>query len=94
MDHGPRGRAARPTRHSRLKTGGRSGIITRVTTDKSPIDFEDIMWLRKAATKSGADHVPPAIAEKLINAGYIEVSTKPATLRITEKGRIALTKLG
>jgi hypothetical protein len=58
------------------------------------IDFEDILWLRKAATKAGADHVPEAIAEKLINAGLIEVTTKPASLRITEKGRIALSKLG
>ena len=65
-----------------------------MTTDKHRIDFEDILWLRKAATKSGADHVPPAIAEKLIAAGLIEAGTKPPTLKITEKGRIALTKLG
>jgi hypothetical protein len=65
-----------------------------VTTDKHQIDFEDIMWLRKAATKSGADHVPPAIAQKLIASGLIEAGAKPPTLRITEKGRIALTKLG
>lgn len=62
--------------------------------DKPQIDFEDIMWLRRAAKKSGADHVPPAIAEKLINARLIEIGTKPPTLRITEKGRIALSKLG
>jgi hypothetical protein len=61
---------------------------------KSRIDFEDILWLRRAATKSGADHVPPAIAEKLINAGLIEVTSKPPSLKITEKGRIALSKLG
>ena len=64
-----------------------------VTTDKQ-INFEDIMWLRKAATKSGADHIPPEVAEKLITAGLIEAGSKPPTLRITEKGRIALTKLG
>ena len=62
--------------------------------DKQQINFEDILWLRRAATKSGADHVPPAIAQKLIEAGLIEVGTKPATMRITEKGRIALAKLG
>ena len=58
------------------------------------IEFEDILWLRKAATKAGADHVPPEIANKLINAGLIEVTSKPPSLKITEKGRIALSKLG
>lgn len=56
--------------------------------------YEDILWLRRAATKAGAAQVPPEIAERLIAAGLIEVSTKPATLKITEKGRIALSKLG
>lgn len=58
------------------------------------LDFQDILWLRRAATKAGAVQVPPAIAEKLVSAGLIELGTKPPTLRITEKGRIALTKLG
>ena len=58
------------------------------------IEFEDILWLRKAATKAGADHIPPAIAEKLVSAGLIELGSKPATLKITDKGRIALSKLG
>ena len=62
--------------------------------NQAKIEFEDILWLRKAATKAGADHVPPAIAEKLLSAGLIEVTAKPPTLRITEKGRIALSKLG
>lgn len=62
--------------------------------DKAQIEFEDILWLRRAATKAGADHVPPAIAEKLINAGLIEVTAKPPSLKITDKGRIALSKLG
>ena len=62
--------------------------------DRPKIEFEDILWLRKAATKAGADHIPPAIAEKLISAGLIEVTAKPPTLKITEKGKIALTKLG
>ena len=65
-----------------------------MSKDKPRIDFSDILWLRKAATKAGADHVPPEIAEKLINAGLIEVTTKPPSLKITEKGRIALSKLG
>ncbi|HUP93619.1 MAG TPA: hypothetical protein VM164_01840 [Burkholderiales bacterium] len=58
------------------------------------IDFQDILWLRRAATKAGADHVPPEIAERLLNAGLIEMGAKPPSLKITEKGRIALSKLG
>jgi len=69
------------------------GTYTPVATQKQ-IDFEDIWWLRKAATKAGADHIPPAIVEKLIGAGLIEPGAKPPTHRITEKGRIALSKLG
>ena len=62
--------------------------------DHSRLDFQDILWLLRAATKAGASHVPPAIAEKLMSAGLIEPGAKPPTVRITEKGRIALTKLG
>lgn len=62
--------------------------------DKPQLDFEDIHWLRRAATKAGADQVPPAVAQKLINAGLVESAPKPPNLKITEKGRIALTKLG
>ncbi len=58
------------------------------------LDFEDILWLRRAATKAGASQVPPAIAEKLVGAGLIEAGAKPLSMRITEKGRIALEKLG
>ena len=65
-----------------------------VKNEKQRIDFQDILWLRRAATKLGAEHVPPAIAEKLIGAGLIEAGAKPPILRITEKGRIALSKLG
>ena len=65
-----------------------------VSKEKPRIEFEDILWLRKAATKAGADHIPPAIAEKLMSAGLIELGSKPPTLKITEKGRIALSKLG
>ena len=62
--------------------------------ERSQLDFEDILWLRRAATKAGAMQIPPAIAEKLIGAGLIEAGAKPPTLKITEKGRIALSKLG
>ena len=62
--------------------------------EKARLDFEDIMWLRRAATKAGAAQVPPAIAEKLVSTGLVELGTKPPTMKITEKGRIALSKLG
>ena len=71
-----------------------SRALTSVKIGKARLDFEDILWLRRAATKTGAVQVPPAIAEKLISAGLIEVGSKPPTMKITEKGRIALTKLG
>lgn len=60
----------------------------------SQLDFEDILWLRRSATKGGAAQVPAAIAEKLLAAGLVEPASKPPTLKITEKGRIALNKLG
>jgi hypothetical protein len=76
-----------------LYTRGRASR-TEVAKEKARIEFEDILWLRKAATKAGADHIPTAIAEKLMAAGLIEQASKPPTLKITEKGRIALSKLG
>jgi hypothetical protein len=63
-------------------------------TTKSQIAFEDILWLRRAATKSGADGVPEAIARKLLRAGLTERDQQHRTLKITPKGRIALAKLG
>jgi hypothetical protein len=65
-----------------------------VKSAHSQLDFEDILWLRRAATKAGAAQLPPPIAEKLIGAGLIKPGTKPPTFRITDKGRIALEKLG
>jgi hypothetical protein len=65
-----------------------------VKNDKTPIDFEDILWLRRASSKAGAASVPPAVAEKLIAAGLIEHEGNRSKLKITEKGRIALSKLG
>lgn len=61
---------------------------------KARLDFEDIMWLRRAATKAGAAQMPQAIAEKLMSTGLIEFASKPPTFRITDKGRIALKTLG
>jgi hypothetical protein len=69
------------------------GGFIRLAT-KSQIAFEDILWLRRAATKTGAEGVPDEIARKLIRAGLLEAEQNQRTLRITEKGRIALSKLG
>lgn len=66
----------------------------RVLNKNTPIDFEDIVWLRRASHKSGADNVPAAVAEKLVAAGLIENEPNRPVFRITEKGRIALAKLG
>ena len=64
-------------------------------TDKNrQLDFDDIMWLRRASTKTGASSVPPATAERLIAAGLVERHGTRANLKITDKGRIALEKLG
>jgi len=63
-------------------------------TGHAQLDFVDILWLRRAATKAGANQVPSAIAEKLVGAGLVAVSGKPPSMKITEKGRIALAKLG
>ena len=62
--------------------------------DKTPIGFEDILWLRRASSKAGAVSVPPEVAEKLIAAGLIEHEGGRSKLKITPKGRIALSKLG
>lgn len=62
--------------------------------EHAQLDFEDILWLRRAATKAGASQLPPAIEKKLTSAGLIEAGAKPLSMKITEKGRIALSKLG
>jgi hypothetical protein len=65
-----------------------------VTLQKAQLDFEDIMWLRRACTKTGAVSVPPPTADKLVLAGLVERQGSRSILRITDKGRIALQKLG
>ena len=61
---------------------------------KHQLGFEDIMWLRRASTKTGAVSMPPATADKLVGAGLVERQGTRPTLKITDKGRIALEKLG
>ena len=63
-------------------------------TDKLQLGFEDIMWLRRASTKTGALSVPPATADKLVANGLVERQGTRPVLKITDKGRIALEKLG
>ena len=69
-------------------------MVFRVTDNKMQLDFEDIMWLRRASTKTGAMSVPPAIADKLVAAGLVERQGNRPVFKITDKGRIALQKLG
>jgi hypothetical protein len=65
-----------------------------VKDEKIRIGFEDIRWLRRASGKSGSETVPPAIAKRLIGAGLLEAGPRPSSVKLTEKGRIALSKLG
>jgi hypothetical protein len=65
-----------------------------VRSAKAQIQFEDLPWLRRACSKSGAEGVPAAIAKKLVDAGLVQPDANRSALRITEKGRIALSKLG
>ena len=65
-----------------------------MTDQNRQLGFDDIMWLRRASTKSGASSVPPQTAERLISAGLVERQGARSVLRITDKGRIALEKLG
>ena len=76
------------------RAGRKPGSRPHVKNAHAQLDFQDILWLRRAATKAGANQVPSAIAQKLVGAGLIEAGAKPPVMKITEKGRIALTKLG
>jgi hypothetical protein len=54
----------------------------------------DIPWLRLASQKAGALSVPPVIATKLLAGGLVEVDSARACLTITNRGRLALARLG
>lgn len=62
--------------------------------DKLKLGFEDIRWLRRASGKSGSETVPPAVVKRLMDAGLMETGPRPTSVKLTEKGRIALSKLG
>jgi hypothetical protein len=58
------------------------------------ITLEDVCWLREAALKRGAPAIPAAIAKKLAGAQLIVNDQAAHCMRITNRGRIALTRLG
>ena len=54
----------------------------------------DIPWLRQASQKAGALAVPPVIATKLLAGGLVEVDSARHCRPITNRGRLALARLG
>jgi hypothetical protein len=65
-----------------------------VKNENTKIEFQDICWLRRASGKSGSASIPPAAVKRLVDAGLLEAGPRPATMKLTDKGRIALSKLG
>ena len=62
--------------------------------ENTKIGFQDIRWLRRASGKSGSGSIPPAVAKRLADAGLLKAGLRPSTMKLTDKGRIALSKLG
>lgn len=54
----------------------------------------DIQYLRQASRKIGASEVPPTIAKRLLSGGLVAIDPRTACLTITERGRLALSRLG
>ena len=54
----------------------------------------DIPWLRLASRKTGALAVPREVATKLLAGGFVELDATRDCLMITNRGQLALTKLG
>ena len=73
---------------------GLTVLLPVVKSARVKIEFQDIPWLRRACSKSGAEGVPADIAQKLVSAGLVAQEGNRSVLKITEKGRIALSKLG
>lgn len=59
----------------------------------TPLLIADIPWLRLASQKSGALHVPAAIARKLVAGGFVKADPARDCLTITRRGELALTRL-
>lgn len=56
------------------------------------IGFDELWWLQELNTKKRRKSVPDLIGRSLLNRGLIEQET--AGWALTNKGRIALKKLG
>jgi hypothetical protein len=65
-----------------------------VKNEHTKIGFEDIRWLRRASGKSGSGSIPAVVAKRLVAAGLLEAGPRRSTMSLTDKGRIALSKLG
>jgi hypothetical protein len=65
-----------------------------VKNENIKIGFEDIRWLRRASGKSGSGSIPPAVVKRLVQAGLLQAGPRASTMKLTDKGRIALSKLG
>lgn len=58
------------------------------------LTLHDIPWLRQSSRKDGAVAVPSGVATKLLAGGLVERDATRECLTITNRGRLALTRLG
>ena len=58
------------------------------------LTLHDIAYLRRASHKAGAESVPAGIAKRLLSGGLVSHDVRKDCLMITERGRLALTRLG
>ena len=57
------------------------------------LTLHDISWLRQASHKTGAASVPPMIAKRLVAGGFV-IAGANNCFTITQRGHLALTRLG
>ena len=60
---------------------------------RAPLTLLDIPWLRRAESTAGALEVPATIAARLLGGQFVERDSKRDCLRITTRGKLALTRL-
>ena len=65
-----------------------------VKNEDRKIAIEDMRWLRRASGTSGSGSIPPVVAKRLAEAGLLKAGPRRSTMSLTDKGRIALSKLG
>jgi len=58
------------------------------------LTLQDIPWLRQSSRKDGAVAVPSGVASKLLAGGFVERDATRECLTITNRGKLALTRLG